>query len=190
MSYSPSSYSPPYTVLSQMYFGSFPKEWALSHIDGTGPNKCLNCYSYGMISDCFAFYCVNCAALYERYHRGYGVIDSFLETANISNYLIEKSAYNTYLQNINFLNLVTIKDIAKYHQSLSSNSGKVNFELSYDVLYRMLEDNSYSTAMLDEYELYNINYPDMNATYSDADDEDDISYDEYILSKQMNNIGL
>ena len=190
MSYDPPSYSLPYTVISQMYFGSFPKEWALSHIDGTGPNKCLNCYSYGMISDCFAFYCANCAALYKDYHRGYGVIDSFLEAANVPNYLIEKSAYNTYLQNINFLHLVTIKDIAKYHQSLSSSSVKINFELSYDVLYRMLEDNSYSTAMLNEYELYNINYPDTNYPDSDADDEDDTAYDEYILSKQMNNIGL
>jgi hypothetical protein len=175
------SYNHPYIVRNMLYSGLFPREWAEYYIEGTGPEKCLNCYSYGMISGCFAMYCTNCASLYDNYERGYGVIDSFLENTNILNYSSEKSAYNTYLKNINFKNLVELKDIVKYRQSIIM-SDILYKEVAYDVLNAMLEHNSYSQSMLYEYELNTFNI--------DADDEDDEAYNEYMMEKKLNQMTL
>ncbi len=179
------SYTHPYTIRNVLYFGLFPKEWAEYYIEGTGPENCLNCYSYGMICGCFALYCTNCASLYDNYERGYGVIDSFLENTNMPNYLIEKSAYKTYLRDINFKNLVDLNDIAKYHQSISNNQLYCK-ENAYDILYAMLDDNLFPQSMLDEYELNNFDCD----TDIDADDEDDEAYNEYIMEKKLNMMEL
>ena len=105
------------------YHISFPIEYALSHMPGTGPEECDNCTYYGNIGDdnVFLGYCGNCAQEYD-YSRGLGLNcngkefpgyervnyihkdndaiyeDNFIpfNTENVS----QKSIYNTYLKHI------------------------------------------------------------------------------------------
>ncbi len=180
------SYLPPYIINSQLYFGLFPKEWAVSHNEGTGPTQCINCYHYGMISECFAFYCNKCASTYEDYHRGYGVIANFVEVVNIPNYDLEKSAYNTYLRYINFNNLITIKEIIKYRSFIKyfNYDKNPNIQFYYNILDMMVEHNSLSFAMLDSYEINMIAQTPSDAD-ADADDEDDDAYLDENISRQI-----
>ena len=95
-----------YEYDGKIYFKLFPLEYAMTHIPLTGPKYCGNCNFYGNICGGFALYCNNCAFLYDSYERGYGIISSYFETTCVNNYDINKSAFNTYLKDINFYNLV------------------------------------------------------------------------------------
>lgn len=62
-----------YTVGYYKYANSFPKEWAQSHLSGTGPEQCGNCYEYGSIDGVFVGYCLNCARYDYNCERGPGM---------------------------------------------------------------------------------------------------------------------
>ena len=72
-----------YVIDGIKYDAHFPQEWATDHKDfpqgypyeeflaTTGPEKCLNCESYGNLRGVFVGYCMNCAREYE-FKRGSG----------------------------------------------------------------------------------------------------------------------
>ena len=62
-----------YMIESYKYANSFPKEWALSHLSGTGPEQCGNCCDYGSKDDAFLGYCLNCAKYDYNGERGPGM---------------------------------------------------------------------------------------------------------------------
>ena len=51
------------------YTSHFPVQWALNHLQYTGPEECDCCRKQGTINGVFAFYCCNCQQEYE-YARG------------------------------------------------------------------------------------------------------------------------
>jgi hypothetical protein len=61
-----------YMVGYYKYDKNFPQEWALSHLSGTGPEQCGNCYDYGSKNDMFYAYCLNCAQYDYNGERGPG----------------------------------------------------------------------------------------------------------------------
>lgn len=65
-----------YMIESYKYANSFPKEWAQSHLPGTGPEQCGNCYDYGSKDGVFLGYCLNCAKYDYNGQRGPG-LDTF-----------------------------------------------------------------------------------------------------------------
>jgi len=71
--YSPVDYDNFYMIESYKYAKSFPKEWAQSHADGTGPEKCGNCYEHGSKDEMFVGYCLNCAVYVYKGKRGPGM---------------------------------------------------------------------------------------------------------------------
>jgi hypothetical protein len=54
-----------YTVGYYKYDNSFPKEWALSHLPGTGPEQCEDCYEHGNVNHMFTAYCCDCLNIYN-----------------------------------------------------------------------------------------------------------------------------
>jgi hypothetical protein len=62
-----------YTLGYYKYNKSFPEEWAISHLPGTGPEQCGNCYDYGSIDGVFLGYCLNCAIYVYNCERGPGL---------------------------------------------------------------------------------------------------------------------
>ena len=65
-----------YMIESYKYANSFPKEWAQSHLPGTGPEQCGNCYEWGSKDGAFLGYCLNCAKYDYNGERGPG-LDTF-----------------------------------------------------------------------------------------------------------------
>jgi hypothetical protein len=59
-----------YMIGSYKYANSFPKEWALSHKEGTGPEQCRNCVE---VDGLFIGYCLNCAKYVYNGERGDGM---------------------------------------------------------------------------------------------------------------------
>lgn len=62
-----------YMIGYYKYDKSFPQEWALSHLPGTGPEECNNCAEYGAKDDVFVGYCANCAIYDYNSERGEGM---------------------------------------------------------------------------------------------------------------------
>jgi len=62
-----------YMIEYYKYANSFPKAWALSHLPGTGPEQCGNCYDYGSKDGVFLGYCLNCAKYDYNGERGPGM---------------------------------------------------------------------------------------------------------------------
>jgi hypothetical protein len=62
-----------YMIEQYKYANSFPKEWAMSHLPGTGPEQCGNCYDYGSKDNTFIGYCLNCADYDYNGERGPGM---------------------------------------------------------------------------------------------------------------------
>ena len=62
-----------YMIESYKYANDFPKEWALNHMEGTGPEQCGNCYCYGSKDGVFLGYCLNCAKYDYNGERGPGL---------------------------------------------------------------------------------------------------------------------
>ena len=82
------------------YDVNFPLQYALSHIEGTGPMECGNCYDYGSWRGVFIGYCVNCAYHYN-YTRGRGFI-----YYGIENFISEGiSVFDTYLKGVSLANI-------------------------------------------------------------------------------------
>ena len=83
----------------QWYYTLFPEEWALSHIDGTGPGQCGNCSEYGCINGVFIGYCGNCAIYDYKGSRGRGFMGDGKEcTKDIA--IGYPSAFDTYLSTV------------------------------------------------------------------------------------------
>jgi hypothetical protein len=59
-----------YMIGPYKYANSFPKEWALSHKEGTGPEQCCNCVE---VEGVFIGYCLNCAKYDYNGERGDGM---------------------------------------------------------------------------------------------------------------------
>jgi len=62
-----------YMIGCYNYVNSFPKEWAQSHLEGTGPEFCSNCYDHGSKDGVFLGYCLNCAIYVYNGERGPGL---------------------------------------------------------------------------------------------------------------------
>ena len=71
--YEPVDYEDYYMIESYKYAHDFPKEWALNHLEGTGPEQCGNCYCYGSKDGVFLGYCLNCAKYDYNGERGPGL---------------------------------------------------------------------------------------------------------------------
>ena len=50
-----------YSFRDELYCGTFPQEWALTHFKGTGPKDCKECVRVGFWNGVFLGYCVACA---------------------------------------------------------------------------------------------------------------------------------
>jgi hypothetical protein len=64
-----------YSYDEELYCGTFPEEWVLDHLPGTGPKECGNCADYGSWNGVFLGYCANCAQYVYNGVRGRGFID-------------------------------------------------------------------------------------------------------------------
>jgi hypothetical protein len=71
--YEPVDFDGGYMIEQYKYAISFPKEWAMSHLPGTGPEQCGNCYDYGSVEGLFVGYCLNCARYDYNGERGPGM---------------------------------------------------------------------------------------------------------------------
>jgi hypothetical protein len=80
----------------QWYHTLFPEEWALSHLEGTGPGQCGNCADYGCINGVFIGYCGNCAIYDYKGSRGRGFMGDGKECQDID----YPSAFDTYLSTV------------------------------------------------------------------------------------------
>jgi hypothetical protein len=93
-----------YEVDGELYAIQFPRQWALNHLDYTGPKNCMNCKYYGSWNGVFIGYCTNCAREYDT-DRGNGFsdigeekpTDEFIRDLYYEN---DYSAKNTYLKNV------------------------------------------------------------------------------------------
>jgi len=88
------------------YHEKFPKEWARSHKEDTGPSQCMNCLDYGCVNDVFIGYCANCAIEVYNGERGRGFISQGIEIddddEDAEGY---KSVFDTYLKGIDIHNI-------------------------------------------------------------------------------------
>lgn len=80
------------------YTSQFPREWATSHLPGTGP-ECLNCMKYCCWNGVFVGYCGNCAKAYD-FTRGYGFGGDTVRTGENAPLDAQTSAGNTYLKDV------------------------------------------------------------------------------------------
>jgi len=81
------------------YSKYFPYDWVTSHLDGTGPHECDNCFIYGSTNEMFIGYCMNCARNDYECKRGHGFCDIGYE--DIIEEDFENSATHTYLKYFN-----------------------------------------------------------------------------------------
>jgi hypothetical protein len=63
-----------YSYDEELYCGTFPEEWAQTHLPDTGPKECGNCAYYGSWNGVFLGYCTNCAQYVYNGERGHGFI--------------------------------------------------------------------------------------------------------------------
>lgn len=97
----PLHYDNKYLYYNFWYCNAFPLEWAQSHLDGTGPNDCLNCADFGCVAGgVFIGYCANCAIHDYEGARGRGFMGDGEEYTGEDS-LDYPSAFDTYLEGIN-----------------------------------------------------------------------------------------
>ena len=133
-----------YSLNETLYAPTFPEEWAINHIDKTGPLHCNNCYSYGSWNGVFIGYCVNCAVYIYEGKRGYGmtspgeeITKEYFEknsTLNDEKKVNAISAFETYLHQID-LNKIGDKNIC--------DSNKIKEEEEYDIILQEYERKEY-----------------------------------------------
>ena len=92
-------YADKYLYESYWYFGTFPIEWAKTHIEGTGPVECDTCVTQGSILDGTVFlgYCIRCAQTVYDGTRGRGFQAPGIESAEHASV---PSAFDTYLEGV------------------------------------------------------------------------------------------
>jgi hypothetical protein len=81
-----------------VYHENFPQEWAVNHLQGTGPHHCGNCAHHGCVGDVFVGYCANCAIYQYKGSRGRGFYTAPQETTATQ----YPSAFDTYLNGVVF----------------------------------------------------------------------------------------
>jgi hypothetical protein len=96
----PFYYEDKYLYDNFWYCKTFPLEWAQSHLDGTGPNCCMNCADFGCVFGVFIGYCANCAIHDYEGVRGRGFMGDGEEYSGEDS-LDYPSAFDTYLKDIN-----------------------------------------------------------------------------------------
>ncbi len=93
------------------YIRSFPEEWLMYNIKGTGPNECANCEEYGCIDKIFIGYCKNCAEIVYYNKRGDGfdknAEEDLLEGVIIQPNYLDVEKYNI----INYLVFLLLEKI-------------------------------------------------------------------------------
>jgi len=77
------------------YHSRFPREWAESHQEDTGPENCSNCEQFGSLNGVFIGYCGNCADYVYEGGRGRGILKMGVEFDSIGN-----SMYDTYFSGL------------------------------------------------------------------------------------------
>ena len=88
-----------YSYDGELYCETFPEEWVLDHLPGTGPKDCGNCACYGSWNGVFLGYCANCAAYEYNGERGRGLID--IGEENDDNKVVNfPSIFGTYLKDV------------------------------------------------------------------------------------------
>jgi len=63
-----------YSYDQELYCATFPQEWAINHLSGTGPKDCKICACVGSWNGVFIGYCVECCQKYYFEQRGRGLI--------------------------------------------------------------------------------------------------------------------
>jgi len=92
-------YNDVYSHDYQWYHIQFPEDWALGHLEGTGPGQCENCADYGCVNGVFIGYCANCALFVYNGSRGRGFMGNGVES-NDDIALMYASAFDTYLAGV------------------------------------------------------------------------------------------
>jgi hypothetical protein len=87
-----------YSYDDELYHNSFPEEWAMNHVAGTGPKECGNCKYVGHWNGVFIGYCGNCAKYVYLGERGCGFIELGKELYKHNDCV---SAFETYLKDVN-----------------------------------------------------------------------------------------
>ena len=77
------------------YHSMFPREWAESHLEDSGPENCENCEHFGSLNGVFIGYCGNCADAVYNGNRGRGIRETGVEFDSIG-----ESIYDTYLSGL------------------------------------------------------------------------------------------
>lgn len=86
-----------YSYDDELYHKTFPEEWAMNHLPGTGPKDCENCQAYGHWNGVFIGYCVNCAKHEYLGERGRGFVSFGKEYDGCEEYV---SVFETYLKGV------------------------------------------------------------------------------------------
>jgi len=105
-----------YSYDEELYTGTFPTEWAKTHLFGTGPKECKNCESYGMWNGVFVGYCANCALFVYNGERGRGLMGLLKENTS-KNAKSSPSIFETYLKGVD-LHKIGDKDFMDSAQML------------------------------------------------------------------------
>jgi len=88
-----------YSYDEELYCGTFPEEWVLDHLPGTGPKDCGNCSYFGSWNGVFLGYCANCAHYVYNGERGRGLIE--IGEENDENVVADfPSIFDTYLKDV------------------------------------------------------------------------------------------
>lgn len=87
-----------YCYDEELYTATFPQEWVLNQLAGTGPKDCKKCHWYGSWNGVFIGYCVTCAKMYKG-ERGRGFI-GFADETTLEEAKQIPSAYSTYLKDV------------------------------------------------------------------------------------------
>lgn len=118
-----------YTYKGVVYVGTFPEEWAKTHLKNTGPNECGNCECFGSIyhgmrlnGKMFLGYCANCAKDYNG-ERGRGLVGLGEENPDMSDY---PSIYDTYMKGIDLTQLDAIEKKGAEFDEWYSNSDMID----------------------------------------------------------------
>ena len=149
-------------VRGMKYIDTFPEEWINDEHKDCGPHNCLNCLSFGTYKAVFIGYCVNCADTHDL-KRGNGMLEPVVELGGDE----DTSMWNTYMQNIDMVELVNmnpswIEDISR--EILLRHAGERS-------LNDMQEDISRYILMHNSADLES--RTDFTIEYDDTDDETD-----------------
>ena len=121
------------------YDVNFPLHYALSHLEGTGPKKCGNCYAYGSWRGVFIGYCVNCASYYYDYTRGNGFLGNGIEKSSPQGV----SVFDTYLKGVSLACIGNYVEGGNPEHVLDNNMTPIMFDNVYDNIIKYIDYRGY-----------------------------------------------